>query len=353
MTESVYTMAARFRAALLKREAHAQAEILAAYEAAWRAIETTLAQLTSQAEASPDGDASPALLLEQQRLRELERQVAEAIREVASTAADVTLREQAALVSAAQSHAGALLQSVPRARSAVVIETAFNRLPADVIEQLVGFASDGSPVREVFGSLASDLGLETGERIKRALIQGVTLGRSPTQIARRVRREAEARGDNPMRAPAVVRRLNTVVRSETFRAYNEAARATYEANPRVVAGYRWVAALTPSTCIVCWAMHGKIFPVARPRYTHLNCRCTTVPVLKDRKGGQFETGEEKFANLEPGYQRELLGDKTFDLYAEGKILLADVVGERDHPRWGKSLYRRGYDELAGKADAKS
>ncbi len=346
MAATVYTLAASFRAALLQREERAQAEILRAYEAAWEAIELELAKVTTQIEASPDGDASPSLQLEQRRLRELERQVVEAIREVARTASDVTLREQTAVVRAAESQAATLIKTKRLAGSAVEAGVVFDRLPADVIQQLVGFASDGTPVRAAFERLAIDLGLETGARVRDALTQGVTLGWSPTQIARKVRREAEARGGNPMRAPAVVRRLNTLVRTETFRAYREATREVYQANKRLLRGWRWVSAKSPTTCVVCWAMDGQVFKLTEPMQSHLNCRCVTVPTIIGEKE-KYETGAERFAKLEPGVQRDLLGDAAFEAYRAGRLSLQDLVGVRTSEQWGVSRFRRSLKDVLG------
>ncbi len=340
----VHQLVARFRAALLAREAHAQAEVLRAYEAAWEAIVEQLAELTRRTEASPTGDASPSLLLEQRRLRELEQQVVEAILKVGVAASDVTEREQSALVKAAERQAATLTESKAKGRRAAEVSANFNHLPVDVIQNLVGVASDGSPVRESFDRLARELGLETGERIKRALVQGATLGWNPTQIARHVRREADAKGDNAMRQPAVVRRLNQAVRTESYRALREATRETYKLNEQLVKKWRWVAALSPGTCSVCWAMHGKLFPLDVPLQSHIACRCVMVPVLDEAEN--FETGAEKFAQLEPGFQKQILGSEAaHEAYLRGEVQLEDFVGVRESERWGRSRYRRSLKDI--------
>ncbi|MET0646389.1 MAG: minor capsid protein [Pyrinomonadaceae bacterium] len=341
----VLKIVARFRAALLSREERAQAEVLRAYETAWVGIAEQLADLTRRLEAPSDGGASPSLRVEQQRLRELERQVVEAILEVGRTAADVVAREQAALVLAAERQAATLTAAQAMGRGAVVAVN-FNGLPVDVIERLVGVSSDGSPVRESFDRLARDLGLETGQRITQALVRGAALGSNPVEIARRVRREADAKGDNAMRQPAVVRRLNQAVRTESYRALREATRETYTENDQLVQKWRWVAALSPSTCSVCWAMHGKVFPLDVPLQSHVACRCVMVPVLDVDE--TFETGAEKFAELEPGFQKQILGSEVaHEAYVSGDVRLEDFVGVRDSDRWGISRYRRSLREIRG------
>lgn len=339
---NIFQIISRFRKWLADREARAQAEVVRAYEDAWKAITEELAKVTSQMEASSDGDASPSFSLEQNRLRELERQVVEAIKEVGRVASDVTVREQATMVEAAERHAANLIKSKLSTRLAAEVAGNFNRLPTDVIDNLVGAASDGSPVRESFDRLARDLGLETGERVKTALVRGAALGWNPTQIARQVRREADAKGDNQMRAPAVVRRLNQTVRNESYRALREATRASYEASG-VTKMWRWVSANSPSTCVLCWAMHGQMFPLDVPLESHIACRCVMAPVLDPSE--PFETGPEKFAKLEPGFQKQILGETAFEAYQNGQVKLEDLVGIRDSERWGRSRYRRSIKEI--------
>jgi SPP1 gp7 family putative phage head morphogenesis protein len=339
---NVFQIIRRFRQWLYDREARAQTEVLRAYEVAWKAIAEELAKVTSQAEASSEGDASPSFAPEQMRLRELERQIVKEIRKVGRVASDVTMREQGRLVKAAERQSARLIESKLNTKVAAEVAANFNKLPTDVINNLVGAASDGSPVRESFDRLARDLGLATGERVKTALVQGAALGMNPTEIARHVRREADAKGDNQMRQPAVVRRLNQTVRTESYRALREATRASYEASG-VTKLWRWVSALSPTTCIVCWGMHGKMFPLDVPLESHIACRCVMVPVLDPNE--PFETGPEKFAKLEPGYQKQILGESAFEAYQSGSITLEDLVGIRDSERWGRSRYRRSLKEI--------
>lgn len=338
---NVFGLIASFRQLLAEREAHAQAEVLRAYEVAWKAIAQSLADLTRRKEVSSEEGASPSFRIQEKRLRELERQVLEAILDVGRVAADVAEREQAVLVRAAERQAVLLTAAKRGGQSAAEVSVTFDSLPRDVIDNLVGVSADGSPVRESFGRLARDLGLETGERVRDALVRGAALGQSPTEIARRVRREADAKGDNPARQPQLVRRLNSAVRTETYRALREASRATYEEIG--VQYWRWVSALGPSTCAVCWFMHGKAFPVSVPMQSHIACRCTQIPVLDLDES--FETGVEKFTRLEEGYQRQLLGDGLYNLYRAGKVQLSELVGKKEHPHLGVIPYKRSFKEV--------
>lgn len=345
---NVYTLAAQFRNQLMRRDARAGAELLAAYNDAFKSIQEELTKIARQIEASKSG-VSPSLLLQQRGLKDLQEQVTEAIKNLARQATIITTRDQRTAAGAAQTQAPHLVE-VKAVTSGLKAEVGgvFNRLPTDVISELVGVSADGSPVREVFDSIARDLGLETGARIKQAMIKGLTLGWSPDRIARLVRNEADARGGNPARKPAVVRRLHGAVRNETFRAYREATRASYQQNSDVVKGWRWISKKAPNTCVICWSQDGKVFSLKTPFATHQNCHCVQTPVLIGEKE-KYVTGPEHFAELEEGVQRDILGDRAFNALRDGEVEgLEDFVELRTSEKWGPSRARRNLDELLRK-----
>lgn len=92
--------------------------------------------------------------------------------------------------------------------------------------------------------------------------------------------------------------------------------------------------------------------IANNIITH-NCRCTMIPLLRDRPTPERETGEAWFARQDAATQRELLGPGKYDLYRQGRITLGDLVGTRDDPRWGRSVYQRSLRELRGGGRAAS
>lgn len=356
----VYALAAQFRNQLLRRDARAGAELLSAYNVAFDSIQEELTNIARQLGASKT-DASPSLFSQQQKLRALQQQVVDAINDLGQQAATITTRDQRTAALTAPQQAARLVKAATEATgeaSAAVMTAeasgAFNRLPADVIREVVGVSAKGSPVQDMFAAIARDLGLETGERIKRAMVQGITLGWSPDRIAHLVRREADARGGNPKRNPAVVRRLHGAVRNETLRAYREATRATYLENGDVVQRWRWVSRRSPTTCIVCWSQDGKTFPLNTPFASHQNCRCVQTPVLADEKQ-DYVTGPEAFAKLEEGVQRDILGESAFNSLRNGEIGgIDDFVELRTSAKWGSSRARRSLEEvLFGKRTARS
>lgn len=350
---NVYSLAAQFRNQLLRRDARAGAELLSAYNEAFKSMQEELTDIARQIEASKQ-DASPSLILQQRRMRELQQQVTAAIEDLGQQAAKIATRDQRAAALSAPTEAAQLVAAKTAQSAVAEVGGVFNRLPTDVIREFVGVSRDGSPVREVFDEIARELGLETGERIKREIIKGLTLGWNPERIARQVRRESDARGSNSKRNPAVVRRLHGAVRNETFRAYREATRATYQENDDVVQKWRWVSRKGPTTCIVCWSQDGKTFSLDTPFASHHNCRCVQTPVLIGEKE-KYTTGPESFAQLEEGVQRDILGERAFNAWRNGEVeSLEDFVETRSSAKWGPSRARRSLeDALSGKRTARS
>ena len=345
----VYKLVAVYRMKLLRRDAGAQRELQVAYDQAFDAIDKELTNTARQLEASGPG-ASPALLQQHGRLRDLKAQVSEAMSELGSKAGTIATREQRFAATSARDEAVQLIEAkaaraAVRAGARAQVSGVFNRLPSDVIAELVGVSAKGTPVRIVFEGIARDLGLETGERITRGLVQGVTLGWHPDRIARQLRREADAKGSNPARSPVIVRRLHSAVRNEMFRAYRETTRATYQENDDVVKKWRWVSRQSSSTCVVCWSQDGRTFSLSTPFASHPNCRCVPTPVL-DGEREKYITGPERFETLEESVQREILGDSAFDAFAAGNVEeIGDFVELVHSPKWGASRRRRSLEDV--------
>jgi SPP1 gp7 family putative phage head morphogenesis protein len=334
---NILQLAQRFKDWLLKRESRAQAQMLTAYEAAWTRISAEIERLTAEIEQQGGGTGK---LFEQERLRAIQDALAQEIVKLAEQASRRTRGEQARVIGAARDHA---MRMMERAASDAGVRVRLAGLPKGALEHLVGMAQDGSPLDDLFKQLARDMGAESKDVLKNALIQSVAMGQNPRQAAAYVRRQVDAKGDNPQRDPRIVRKLNSTYRQSVFTSAREANRESYKANSRVVRKWRWLATHDAHTCVVCWAMDGQEFDVDTPFASHINCRCTTVPVIEgDPKP---ETGPEAFAKLEPGFQKQILGESAYQAYKEGRVRLQDFVGERHSDRWGASLYRRGLADI--------
>jgi len=333
-------LARQFRARLLQQDAAAQDEILRAYEKLWVRLSAEIERVAQQI---AEAGNSPSLIFEQQRLQHLQDQLALEIDRVSSFASNVTVRNQSAVIKAARLQAVELMRA---AGSDAGARVAFASLATDELTHLVGIARDGSPVADMFKQLARVMKLESSDVIKDQLLQGMALGSNPRTIARRIRQQVDDRS-NAQTDPRIARRLNMAMREQVFGAYNEATRLGYEQNAQLLEGWVWTARRSPTTCIICWALDGTIFPAGAPKISHIGCQCTMRPLLPGQSPG--EAGPDAFAKLEIGVQRSILGDTAFSAYESGMLELKDFVGFRSDYRWGDSRYRRSLEDILGRA----
>ena len=89
--------------------------------------------------------------------------------------------------------------------------------------------------------------------------------------------------------------------------------------------YIWMSPLDTRTCIICWNLHGLKFKTSKKIFSHINCRCVLIP--KTKNTGEITTGAEKFAKLEIGFQKQILGGKRFEMFRGGKSFESFVAAE--------------------------
>lgn len=351
--------ALRFRAQLLRQERAAASEMVRAYAAAWRRLRAELAELEAQiagAQAAgltvgpftprqPGGPViaqapdtfSVSWVYRRERLLTLLAQVERELRQFNALAAEVTEAGQLQAVRAAQANAQALMAEAARVGGAPELVGMFNRLPTSAVEELVGLASDGSPLRELFEAL----GERTGRGVREALETAVATGMGPRETARLIRQQF-GMGLN---------RALTIARTEQIRAYREASGRSYEANADVLDGWVWLSAADGRTCASCLAMHGSVHAVNERIDSHPNCRCVMTPRVK---GAPIEVtpGEALFAQMTPAQQDAKLGKAAGAAYRAGAVKLVDFVGVRRDPDWGDSRYVKSLRSVVGDSEAK-
>lgn len=165
-------------------------------------------------------------------------------------------------------------------------------------------------------------GLEAGRyaRVRDAIRIGFVEGESVPDIVRRIR------GTRAMRFKDGIldisrRSAEAVVRTAVNHTATAARDLMYEENADVVKGWRFVATLDSRTTEICAGLDGKEFAVGSgprpPR--HLNCRSTTVPVVRD--GGKAEriTYGQWLKSQPAAVQDEALGPTRGKLFRDGKL----------------------------------
>jgi hypothetical protein len=95
-------------------------------------------------------------------------------------------------------------------------------------------------------------------------------------------------------------------------------------------------------------MTGQVFPTDEIMGTHVNCRCTMVPLPPtwvqvfhpDAPADLPELatvvpdGETAFAHLSPAEQQEILGPVAYREYTAGRITLSQLVHVAHSAEWG-------------------
>ncbi len=325
-TSALDATAAAFRAALLRRDEAALKRLMAAYQPASTRMQARVAALTAQiAKAEADGTpVRPSWLVERGRLETLQRQIVGEWARFADEAEAVITDAQRAAVTAAHTEAHQLTLAALHA-GGVTTGADVVRLPVAAMHDLIGVLGDGSPLR----SLLDRLGQQAAQDVGAALTHAVTVGRNPRQTARDIR---DALGGDLTRAL-------TIARTEQMRAYRSASLRNYQANSDILRGWRWLASPSRRTCPVCLAMDGTEHGLDEPFASHIRCRCTPVPVLRDAPAVDPDTtGAAWFARQPADVQRAMLGPGKHALYQQGKLTLADLVGVKEDARWGRSRY---------------
>lgn len=207
--------------------------------------------------------------------------------------------------------------------------------PASVVANMVGRATDGSPLADLLTSAATD----AAQAAKQTLIVGVIRGHGPRKIAR----------DLAANTNVGLHRSLLIARTESINAYRETSLESYRANQVVVGTWVWTASLDNRTCSVCWAMDGTEHQLDESMSSHPGCRCTPTPRTKSWQDLGIDlpdtrppvsTGVDKFARLSSADQRQILGAGKFDAYANGRLALTDLVQPTQHDRWGPGLRER-------------
>jgi SPP1 gp7 family putative phage head morphogenesis protein len=335
--------ASRFRRELLNNERQAASAMVRAYGAAWGGVRGRVEDLQGQIDAARarGEDVSAAWLFQLNRAQTLQAQVEAELRTFVELADGSTTALQREAVAAAGRHAAGLVDLAAGVRP-VGLEVPFDVLPAAALEDLIGFAGDGSPLRVVFGEIAGG----AAERVTDVLASSVAAGLGPRETARIIRRTF---------GTGLARAL-TVSRTETLRAYRAATQRNFAANSDVVEGWVWLATLSTRTCPACWAMHGTVHGLDEAMDSHPNCRCTAMPAVKswaalglDLPDARpvVEPGEDVFARLPAVDQRKVLGPAAFEAYRAGAVRLEQFAAHGHSDEWGDTLQVASLRRLLG------
>jgi SPP1 gp7 family putative phage head morphogenesis protein len=264
------------------------------------------------------------------RYRSLRSQIASELDTYAQFMTGSVTDGQRAAATMALEHSATAINSVA-VESQVAVN--FNKLPTSAVENLIGTAGDGSPLRAVLDDAARG----AGDRLGQQLVNGIALGRGPLDVARTAMR---------LGLGMSFTRMQTIARTEQLRAYREATQQSYRAS-NVVVGYRRLAARDERTCPGCLMADGNVYPLGEPFDQHPNCRCVALPVLRNVPPVAYQVGQEWFTEQPESTQRAILGKGRYEAWRSGKATLDDMVRRVDDPTWGGAIVPARVGDLPG------
>jgi SPP1 gp7 family putative phage head morphogenesis protein len=346
--------AARNRAALLRQDRAAGADLLRTYAQVWARLDGELALLTDAIAAAQSAGVAlsedrwrrivaprkplmralsgetfnEAAARVEVRYRLLRAQLLAEMDRYARTAEGVITGAQRRAITAGLADAEGLLAA---ATGTGGVGLTFNRLPVGALQELVGVLADGSPLSALLG----ELGPQADAALREALVTGLGLGKGPRAIALDLRRSTNVAAARALR----------ISRTEVLRAYRSASLATYQANGDILRGWQWLASISRRTCPVCIAMNGTIHRLDEPFASHPACRCCPTPLLRGVTP-PVERGEDAFRRMKADDQRAILGPGKFAAWESGTIdSLDDLVARTRDAQWGPGRRERSLAEV--------
>lgn len=155
--------------------------------------------------------------------------------------------------------------------------------------QAAPLAVKGADGGKLLASFIADWSAAERKAVTGAIRLGVFQGKTNAEIVQAIRGTQAANfADGILSVTA--RHAEAVARTAVQHVSNVARATTFQQNTDVVEAVQWVSTLDKRTCPACGALDGREFALnAGPRPPlHVNCRCTTVPVL----GAEFRFLEQ-------------------------------------------------------------
>lgn len=307
------------RAALLAREQAA----MEANARAWLQVEQAIQAQVDALALELANTATPSMgqLQRSHRYRALMEQTRDELRKYEDFIEPRIRSGQADMITAAMEHSRQAVNAVATEAQVVV---QFDRLPVSAVNDAIGLAGDGSPLRAILQD-ASRVGPDA---LADQLVAGVALGKNPVAVARQAVRLGLGQSFT---------RMQTIYRTEMLRTYRQTVLASYE-NSRIISGYTRISARDSRVCAGCLMYDGRFYPVDYGFDQHPNCRCALIPRLRNVPPVQYQDGQSWFRQQPETVQRQILGAGRFTAWRDGRASLSDMVTRRYDDTWGGSLH---------------
>ncbi len=342
--------ASRFRRALIDREDAAARSMARAWEQSWQRIADKVPALVEQVrEAQASGQViAGEVIFQMERYKALMEQVESQLAALAPDF-DLTIQkaQREALEQAIADARGLVQSAIPFDEDVQArIEAAWNRLPVEAVEDLVGVLQDGSPLVDVLRRYGDEVSAGLSDELVAGLVEGI----NPRDIAQRMHD----------RFAVALQKAEVLARTEILRAYRTATLQNYQANSHLIQGWQWHAHLGDDrVCIACAMLHGSLHPADEPMNSHPQCRCTAIPVMRPLAEIGIEGVEDLeppihegdglrwFESLTPEEQEQLLGGPMYQAWQAGAITPDQFYRWHHDDVWGDAPQPANVRQLLG------
>lgn len=319
-----------FRASILRREAEQMARMALAWHNVEQALMAEMELVASDifARQAAGETISAWRIVRMERYQTLLRDTRIQLLQYGEMAEREITQAQRVLAELGIDHASTLMRM-----AAGSVDLRFDQLVPAAVENMVGLAGDGSPLasllRESFGDGMTSM---TDE-----LIRSTALGRNPRLTAQRMRQGVRI---------ALNRSLN-IARTEQLRVYRTASQMAYQKSG-VVEKYKRLSARDSRTCAGCLASDSTIYSTMVDFKSHVNCRCSLIPIVTGMPPIRFQSGAEWFSQQDAATQRTILGRGRYELWANGSVGFAEFATVRHDATWGDAIVATPLRELEGR-----
>lgn len=187
---------------------------------------------------------------------------------------------------------------------------------------------------KLLNELVSGLDTETLIRLRGAMRMSLIAGEGVADAVRRIRgtkAQAYKNGILEISRPSA----EALAQTSIAQVVHEGKWLCYQENADILKGWGFVATLHCETCITCAALDGQVFPIGQAKDfnppLHINCRCTTVPVVHGSAADKRITYNEWLKGQPASVQDEALGAMKAKLFREGGLSVTKFVDEKGRP----------------------
>ena len=318
----------KYQRRLREMELARDARLLAAWLEIERVLRVRAEALAFRVALGPSVKSwSPALVLREQRYRELIAEAREQVERFAGTAAVIVAPDKAL--------AGGAM-AAESVRETLAVAGSFTGLPTRAVSAFEDWTrADTMPLRKLFIKHFP----EAADDMTAALFTAIGTGKGPAKIA----------GEMMDAFGIGLDRALTISRTEVMRAHRQGTQEGYRESG-VISGYKRLATHDHRVCLGCLFEEGQIFENDRDFDAHPNCRCTTVPIVMGVDAPRWSAGEAWFLQQSPQRQRELLGPTRYKMWTDGEVRdLRRFATHKHDPEWGGAFVPRTIRDLKAAA----